>query len=129
MRMTKLLRNVAMVFVGGLSLWPAVSWSQVPVRPAARTNGGLRPPVEKELIYVTLPGTLEGAWDQNGTGIVVLDAANNFNFVKRIPTWDVPASGFPEQMAGVTASPETQMIYLATRGRLAAFDLKTEKKV
>lgn len=129
MRIAKLIRNVALVSVGALGLWPAIVWSQIPVRPAARTTGGLKPPVEKELIYVTLPGTLEGAWDQNGTGIVVLDAANNFNFVKRIPTWDVPASGFPEQIAGVTASPETQMIYIAARGRLAAWDLKTEKKV
>jgi hypothetical protein len=129
MLMTKLIRNAAIVFAGCLSLCPTILRSQVPVRPGAVTNGGLKPPVEKELIYVTLPGTLEGAWDQNGTGIVVLDAANNFNFVKRIPTWDVPASGFPEQMAGVTASPATQMIYLAARGRLAAWDLKTEKKV
>jgi len=91
--------------------------------------GGLRPPAEKELIYVTLPGTLEGSWDQNGNGIVVLDARNNYNFIKRIPTWNVPASGFPEQVAGVTASPVTQMIYVAARGRLGAWDLTTEKKV
>jgi DNA-binding beta-propeller fold protein YncE len=129
MHMNKVIRNAALVFAASLIIGPAALWSQIPVRPAARTNGGLRPPSEKELIYVTLPGTLEGAWDQNGTGIIVLDAANNFNFVKRIPTWEVPASGFPEQIAGVTASTDTQMIYLATRGRLAAFDLKTEKKV
>src|ERR1051326_2925512 len=69
---------------------------------------GLRGPAEKELIYVTLPGTLEGSWDANGNGIVVLDAKNNYNFVKRIPTWDVPASRNPEQVAGVTASPVTR---------------------
>lgn len=94
-----------------------------------RKNGSLRPPEEKELLYIALPGTLEGSWDQNGSGIVVLDVTDNYNFVKRIPTWDIPASRFPEQLAGVTASIETQMIYLATRGRLAAFDLRTEKKV
>jgi DNA-binding beta-propeller fold protein YncE len=86
-------------------------------------------PAQKELIYVTLPGTLEGSPDANGTGIVVLDAKNNYNFVKRITTWDVPASANPEQVSGVTASPVTQMIYLATRGRLAAWDLTTERKV
>src|SRR5438270_3272927 len=94
-----------------------------------QTSGGLRPPADKELIYVALPGTLEGSWDQNGNGIVVLDARNHYNFIKRIPTWDIPASRFPEQVAGVTASPVTQMIYVATRGRLGAFDLTTEKKV
>ena len=91
--------------------------------------GSVRGPAQKHLIYVTLPGTLEGSWDQNGNGIVVLDANNNYSFVKRIPTWDVPASRNPEQVAGVTASPVTQMIYVATRGRLGAWDLTTEKKV
>src|SRR3954462_8612773 len=89
----------------------------------------LRGPAQKELIYVTLPGTLEGSPDSNGNGIVVLDAKNNYNFVKRIPTWDVPASRNPEQVSGVTASPVTQMIYVAARGRLGAWDLTTEKKV
>jgi DNA-binding beta-propeller fold protein YncE len=60
---------------------------------------------------------------------VVLDAKNNYSFIKRIPTWDIPASRYPEQVAGVTASPVTQMIYVATRGRLGAWDLTTEKKV
>jgi DNA-binding beta-propeller fold protein YncE len=89
----------------------------------------LRGPSKKELIYVTLPGTLEGSPDANGNGIVVLDARNHYNFVKRIPTWDVPASRNPEQVAGVTASPATQMIYVAARGRLGAIDLGTEKMV
>jgi hypothetical protein len=90
-------------------------------------NGGLQGPKEKELIYVTLPGTLEGSWDANGNGIVVLDARNNYNFIKRIPTWNYAASENPEQVAGVTASPVTQMIYVAARGRLGAIDLHTEK--
>lgn len=45
---------------------------------------------------------------------------DNYNFVKRIPTWDVPASRNPEQISDVTASPVTQMIYVAARGRLGA---------
>ena len=92
-------------------------------------GGGTKGPAQKELIYVTLPGSLERSPDQNGNGIVVLDARNNYNFVKRIPVFDVPASANPEQIAGVTASPVTQMIYVAARGRLAAVDLTTDKKV
>src|SRR5437660_588241 len=94
----------------------------------AKGGGGVKGPATKELIYVTLPGTLEGSWDQNGNGIVVLDARNNYSFVKRIPVIDVPASKNPEQVAGVAASPVTQMIYVAARGRLTAIDLTTEKK-
>jgi DNA-binding beta-propeller fold protein YncE len=106
--------------------------AQAPAAPRQAKKGNseyLRGPSTKELIYVTLPGTLEGSPDANGNGIVVLDARNNYNFVKRIPTWDVPASRNPEQVAGVTASPVTQMIYVAARGRLGAWDLTTEKKV
>ncbi len=98
-------------------------------RPRSQRGSGLRGPAQKELIYVTLPGSLERSPDQNGNGIVVLDAKNNYNFVKRIPVFDVPASQNPEQIAGVTASPVTQMIYVAARGRLAAVDLTTDKKV
>jgi DNA-binding beta-propeller fold protein YncE len=123
----------AIVAMGNL-----VIQAQVPVtaqppqaagRGAGRGNSYLRGPAEKQLIYVTLPGTLEGSPDANGNGIVVLDAKNNYNFVKRIPTWDVPASRNAEQVSGVTANSVTQMIYIATRGRLGAWDLTTEKRV
>ena len=43
--------------------------------------------------------------------------------------WDTPASLTPEEVSGVAASPATNMIYLSTRGRLAAFDLGTEATV
>lgn len=97
--------------------------------PRTSSESYLHGPPDKELVYVAVPGTLEGSADRNGTGLVVLDARDNYNFVKRIQTWDVPASKNSEQVSGVTASPVTQMIYVATRGRLAAFDLGTEKKV
>ena len=90
-------------------------------------GGGTRGPAVREMIYVTLPGTLEKPTDTNGNGIVVLDAHDDYNFVKRIPTWDVPASRNAEQVAGVTASTVTQMIYVAARGHLGAIDLATDK--
>jgi DNA-binding beta-propeller fold protein YncE len=87
---------------------------------------------DRRLVYVTLPGGSAGGQfssDQNGVGIVVLDVDRNFEFVKRIPTWNVAASMSPEEVSGVAASGATNMIYLATRGRLAAFDLATDQKV
>src|SRR6202166_2614946 len=86
---------------------------------------------DRRLVYVTLPGGTAGGQfssEMNGVGIVVLDVDRNFEFVKRIPTWNVPASMSPEEVSGVAASPTTNMIYLATRGRLAAFDLGTDQK-
>jgi DNA-binding beta-propeller fold protein YncE len=87
---------------------------------------------DRRLVYVALPGGSAGGQfssEQNGVGIVVLDRDRNFEFVKRIRTWDVPASISPEEVSGIAASRATNMIYLATRGRLAAFDLGTDKKV
>jgi DNA-binding beta-propeller fold protein YncE len=87
---------------------------------------------DRRLVYVALPGGSAGGQfssEMNGVGIVVLDVENNFQFIKRISTWDVPASVSPEEVSGVAASPATNMFYVATRGRLAAFDLGTDKKV
>jgi len=88
--------------------------------------------VQRRLVYVALPGGSAGGQfssEQNGVGIVVLDVDRNFDFVKRIPTWNVPASVSPEEVSGIAASTTTNMVYLATRGRLAAFDLGTDQKV
>src|SRR5450631_1839866 len=98
-------------------------------RAAARARGLNRR--DRRLLYVALPGGSAGGQfssDGNGVGIVVLDVDRNFEFVKRIPTWNVAASISPEEVSGVAASPATNMIYLATRGRLAAFDLGTDQK-
>jgi DNA-binding beta-propeller fold protein YncE len=135
MKVTTLVGCSISLFAGFLSLGRLPMNAQVPQgaqngagRGGNGGGGGGRGP-QKELIYVALPGSLERSPDQNGNGIVVLDAKNGYNFVKRIPVFDVPASQVPEQIAGVTASPVTQMIYIAARGRLAAVDLTTDKKV
>lgn len=86
---------------------------------------------DRRLVYVALPGGSAGGQfssEMNGVGIVVLDVDRNFEFVKRIPTWNVPASMSPEEVSGIAASTATNMVYLATRGRLAAFDLGTDQK-
>src|SRR5471032_181459 len=70
----------------------------------------------KELIYAAVPGS-----------IVVLDAKDNYNFVKRITFQERPATLPLESIAGMAASPATNMIYVSTRGRLVAIDLLTEK--
>lgn len=72
----------------------------------------------KELIYAAVPGS-----------IVVLDAKDNYNFVKRITFEQKPATLPLESIAGMAASPATNMIYVSTRGHLVAIDLLTEKVV
>jgi len=123
----------------GVLLENAVNRPERPYRPAGSSDPRDRGPHiakgfgkrDRRLVYVALPGGSAGGQfssEQNGVGIVVLDADHDFQFVKRIPTWDVPASMSPEEVSGVAASPATNMMYLATRGRLAAFDLGSDKK-
>jgi len=123
----------------GVRLENAVNKPERPYRQAGPSDPRKRGPHvakgfgkrDRRLVYVALPGGSAGGQfssEMNGVGIVVLDVERNFEFVKRIPTWNVPASLSPEEVSGVAASPATNMIYLSTRGRLAAFDLGTDKK-
>jgi DNA-binding beta-propeller fold protein YncE len=73
---------------------------------------------EKELIYAAVPGS-----------IVVLDAKNNYSFVKRITFEQKPATLPLESVAGMAASTATNMVYVSTRGHLYAIDLLSEKVV
>lgn len=123
----------------GVRLENAVNRPERPYRQAGSSDPRARGPHiakgfgkrDRRLVYVALPGGSAGGQfssEMNGVGIVVLDVDRNFEFVKRIPTWNVPASISPEEVSGVAASRATNMIYLATRGRLAAFDLGTDRK-
>ena len=94
-----------------------------PPRPRPTGAAGARgsfAPRTRHLIYITLPGSLERPMFPAGDGIVVLDADNNYAFVKRIHVWDYAGSMTPEDISGVAASPATNMLYLSARGRLAA---------
>jgi DNA-binding beta-propeller fold protein YncE len=77
---------------------------------------------------VAVPGRVNDI-GYGGIGIVVFEANKNFRFVKRIPTWDYPASIAPEDVKGIAVSVPLNMIYLSTIRRLAAWDLTTENKV
>jgi DNA-binding beta-propeller fold protein YncE len=61
--------------------------------------------------------------------IVVLDANDHYNFIKRIVFQERPASLPLESVSAMMADPVTNMAYISTRGRLIALDLLTEKIV
>ena len=102
----------------------ANSTPEHPYRTAGQSDGRLDGPGRgfglgaKELIYAAVPGS-----------IVVLDAKNNYNFVKRIPFEWEPASRPLESVSAMMADPVTGMIYVSTRGHLIAIDLLTEKVI
>ena len=54
-------------------------------------------PSTKELIYVTLPGTLEGSPDANGNGIVVLDAKTTTTSSRESPPGRFPPAEIPNR--------------------------------
>src|SRR5437762_4291832 len=83
---------------------------------------------EKHLLYVAVPG-VRNYVEHGGIGILIFDIDNGYKFVKRIPTWDVPAGEMPENVKGIAASARTSKLYVSTTKRLGCFDLITEKKV
>ena len=107
----------------------AASGAAAPARPARRGPSDSFRPRARHLLYITEPGSLERPGWSSGVGIIVLDVNDNYHFVKRIPTWEYAGSMSPEQVSGVAASPVTNLIYVASRGRLGAFDLATDKMV
>jgi len=86
----------------------------------------------QELIYLATPGGESDDHDStryNGEGIIVLDPATNYSFVKRIPLQNLPASMKPEEVSAMMISPATNYAYISTRGHLIALDLATDKIV
>src|SRR6201996_3087875 len=108
---------------------PSATASATSAAPAHRGPPDSFRPRGRHLLYVTEPGSLERPGWSSGVGIIVLDVNDNYHFVKRIPTWEYAGSMSSEQVSGVAASPVTNMIYVAARGRLGAFDLATDKLV
>jgi len=86
----------------------------------------------QELIYIATPGGESDDHNStryNGEGIIVLDPATNYSFVKRIPIQNLPASLKPEEVSAMMISPATNYAYISTRGHLIALDLATDKIV
>src|SRR5258707_15347734 len=87
----------------GIRLDNAVNRPERPYRPAGSSDPRDRGPHvakgfgkrDRRLVYVSLPGGSAGGQfspQMNGVGIVLLGGDRNFEFVKRIPTWNVAAS-------------------------------------
>src|SRR5438034_498243 len=83
---------------------------------------------EKHLLYVATPG-IRNYVEYGGVGILVFDMDNGYRFVKRIPTWTVPAGKEPENVKGIAASAKTGRVYVTTISRVAAFDIVSGKMI
>ena len=81
---------------------------------------------QRRLLYVAEPG-IRNYVDYGGVGLLVFDVHASYHFVRRIPTWDVPQGQEPENVKGIVASARTGRLYVTTLGRIACFDLLTDR--
>ena len=83
---------------------------------------------EKHYLYVASPG-IRNYVEHGGVGVIVYDIDAGYKFVRRIPTWDLPAGEKPENVKGIAASAATGKFYVTTINRMAAFDIVSGKKL
>ena len=80
----------------------------------------------RHLLYIAQPG-IRNYVSYGGVGVLVYDIGKGYEFVKRIPTWQVPEGKFPENVKGVAASAKTGKLYVTTIRRVGCIDLLTEQ--
>ena len=83
---------------------------------------------ERHFLYVASPG-IRNYVQYGGVGVLVFDADDGYKFVKRIPTWNVPAGKEPANVKGIAASAKTGRLYVSNFDRIIALDLVTDKIV
>jgi DNA-binding beta-propeller fold protein YncE len=82
----------------------------------------------RRLLYVAAPG-IRNYVEYGGIGVLVFDIDAGYRFLRRIPTFDVPAGSAPENIKGIAAHAGTGRLYISTPLRVAAFDLTTDKPI
>jgi len=83
---------------------------------------------ERRFLYIATPG-IRNYVRYGGVGVLVFDIDKNYKFVRRIPTWSVPAGQEPENVKGVCASAAAGRLYVSTIRRLLCLDLTNDRIV
>jgi len=81
---------------------------------------------DKHYLYVASPG-IRNYVEHGGVGVLVFDIDDGYKFVKRIPTWDVPAGKEPQNVKGIAASGKTGRVYVTNLTRIIAIDAVSGK--
>jgi DNA-binding beta-propeller fold protein YncE len=95
---------------------------------ATTSSLGVPAASEHHYLYVANPGTRNYV-EYGGVGILVFDIDNGYQFVRRIPTWDVPQGKQPENVKGIAASAKTGNVYVTSLNRMVAIDAISGKKI
>lgn len=83
---------------------------------------------EKHYLYVASPG-IRNYEEHGGTGIIVFDIDDGYRFVRRIPTWEVPAGQKPENVKGIAASAKSGRVYVTSLNRMIAVDAVSGRRI
>lgn len=102
-------------------LCACVVFALASLRIAAAPDGGTH-----HFLYVAEPG-IRNYVEYGGVGVLVYDMDDGYRFVRRIPTFQVPAGQPVENVKGIAAHAGTHRLYVTTMKRLAAFDLLTDR--
>jgi DNA-binding beta-propeller fold protein YncE len=122
----KATNKIAILLLTLFFVMPATAWmSSLKRGPSPVAASAAKP---KQYLYVAVPG-IRNYLEHGGHGILVFDIANNYRFVKRIPTGGFRADGTPSNVKGVGVSIATNSIYISTLEALQRVDLATEKVV
>src|ERR1044071_4008762 len=84
-------------------------------------RGIVRAEPERHLLYIAEPG-IRNYVQYGGVGVLVYDIGNSYKFVRRIPTWNVPAGQEPDNVKGIAASAKNGRLYVTTTKRLACIN-------
>jgi len=82
----------------------------------------------RRFLYVAEPG-IRNYVDYGGVGVLVFDVDAGYQFVRRIPTWDVAQGQEPENVKGIAASARTGRLYVTTLRHVACFDLLSDRRL
>ena len=83
---------------------------------------------EQHFLYVASPG-VRNYTEYGGVGVLVFDIDQGYKFVRRIPTWNVPAGEKPENVKGIAASAKTGRIYVTSLTHTIALDAVSGKVI
>jgi DNA-binding beta-propeller fold protein YncE len=83
---------------------------------------------EQHLLYVASPG-IRNYTEYGGVGLLVFDIDQGYKFVRRIPTWNVPAGEKPENVKGIAASAKTGRVYVTDLTHTIAIDAVSGKVI
>ena len=76
----------------------------------------------RRLLYVAEPG-IRNYVEYGGVGVLVFDVDASYEFVRRIPTWDVRRARSPRTSRASPRARATGRLYVTTLRRIACFDL------